>query len=248
MLAAGCPAVTLDFTPIGRRSARTQPATARHHGTAAADAATIVPGVRQPGANPRADTGRAQARSPVSLRPRGVSAQHPRGHRAVVVLAADFPPDGCQRQPRGMAADPGRAGGGGGRKRPASTSHSARPSPTQRGNQAYTVDLCYAAWAEWPCTVGCRDRASICQPVTAGGAQSFCHEQHCCPHAGREFTWWLSAPPALPICLFLSLASLAWRCCVCGYLGCVRLLTRHSVCVPVVCAGLAVGKGSYGRC
>jgi hypothetical protein len=27
MLAAGCPAVTLDFTPIGRRSAHTQPAT-----------------------------------------------------------------------------------------------------------------------------------------------------------------------------------------------------------------------------
>ena len=99
MLAAGCLLshwISLLSRHRGRGSIRNQPATAVDHGTAAADAATIVPGVRQPGANPRADTGRAQARSPVSLRPRGVSAQHPRGHRAVVVLAADFPLDGCQ--------------------------------------------------------------------------------------------------------------------------------------------------------
>jgi hypothetical protein len=63
-----------------------------------------------------------------------------------------------------------------------------------------------------------------------------------------EGTWRLSPSFPLPICLFLSLASLAWRCMCAAIPGCAGLLTQRSVCVPVVCAGLAVGGRGYGRC
>ena len=63
-----------------------------------------------------------------------------------------------------------------------------------------------------------------------------------------EGTWRLSPSFPLPICLFFSLASLAWWCGLCGTPGCAGLLTQRSVCVPVVCAGLAVGERGYGRC
>jgi hypothetical protein len=63
-----------------------------------------------------------------------------------------------------------------------------------------------------------------------------------------EGTWRLSPSFPLPICLFLSLASLAWRCVCAATPGCARLLTQRSVCVPVVCAGLAEGGRGYGRC
>jgi hypothetical protein len=63
-----------------------------------------------------------------------------------------------------------------------------------------------------------------------------------------EAIWWLSAPLPLPFCLFPFLASLAWRCGVCGTGYCPGLLTRRSVCVPVACAGLAVDRGVYGGC
>jgi hypothetical protein len=63
-----------------------------------------------------------------------------------------------------------------------------------------------------------------------------------------EGTWRLSPSFPLPICLFFSLASLAWWCKCVATPGCARLLTQRSVCVPVVCAGLAVGGRGYGRC
>ena len=63
-----------------------------------------------------------------------------------------------------------------------------------------------------------------------------------------EGTWRLSPSFLLPICLFFSLASLAWWCKCVATPGCARLLTERSVCVPVVCAGLAVGERGYGRC
>ena len=55
-----------------------------------------------------------------------------------------------------------------------------------------------------------------------------------------------AVPPT--ICLFLFLASLAWRCGMCGAGYRPGLLTRRSVCVPVACAGLAVDRGGYGGC
>ena len=88
-----------------------------------------------------------------------VPAQSPCASRA----GSWFPPRRlAERQPRGMAADPGRAGGSG-RKRNAANSQPTRPPPTQRSNQAYTPDLCYATWAGWPCEVSCKaHRAVFC--------------------------------------------------------------------------------------
>jgi hypothetical protein len=63
-----------------------------------------------------------------------------------------------------------------------------------------------------------------------------------------EGTWRLSPPFPLPICLFLSLASLAWQCVCAAIPGCPRLLTQRSIRVPVVCAGLAASRGGYIRC
>jgi hypothetical protein len=53
-----------------------------------------------------------------------------------------------------------------------------------------------------------------------------------------------AVPPT--ICLFLFLASLAWRCGMCGAGYRPGLLMRRSVCVPVACAGLTMDRGSTG--
>ena len=47
---------------------------------------------------------------------------------------------------------------------------------------------------------------------------------------GWEATWWPSAPLPLPFCLFLFLASLAWRCGVCGTPGMRACCVRRSGC------------------
>ena len=47
---------------------------------------------------------------------------------------------------------------------------------------------------------------------------------------GWGATWWPSAPLPLPFCLFLFLASLAWRCGVCGTPGMRACCVRRSGC------------------
>jgi hypothetical protein len=121
------------------------------------------------------------------------------------------------------------------RLRDASTSR-----PLTTGGARDAVATGSPPWLRHPLRPPCAIRGGYFRPTGGGGFG-----------LASEGTWWLSPSFPLHICLFFSLASLAWRC-VCAATqvpgGCPRLLTQRSIRVLVVCAGLAVSRGGYIQC